>query len=153
LLLLAMGCATSAPRPQQTEPRGASPDDSNSGRSIAERVAKARTALHDTAMKFGADAPQTLEAADQLAAALEMEGDYAGAAALYDRAVKRRLKLLGPRDTRTTASIARLAAAYLAAGSYEKAEPLFYRVLDVTGEAAPNGESTAEVLNNLGVLY
>jgi tetratricopeptide (TPR) repeat protein len=68
---------------------------------------------------------------NDLAAVLRTEGDYAGAWALYARALAIAEKMLGPEHPQTAAILNNLAEVLQAQGDYAGAKPLNERVLTI----------------------
>jgi tetratricopeptide (TPR) repeat protein len=68
---------------------------------------------------------------DTLARSLAKSGDYAGAAALYEKLVDYETNLLGPREARLVA----LAAALQADGQFERAKQLYEEILRIAPES------------------
>ncbi len=114
----------------------------------------ARTALAEAERLLGAEHPQTLTSADNLAFLYQAQGGYAEAEPLFRRALAGRERVLGAEHPDTCQSVNNLAFLYQAQGRYGEAEPLYRRALaareQVLGADHPD---TLVSVNNLAFLY
>jgi len=95
---------------------------------------------------------EELYAAFQQAGKLEEQGDYASAAAKYERAVALAPRVFGPDASDTGIVLSRLASAYRQMGDSPKAEQLYLRSLRILEAAlGPDHTTVAQVLNNLAL--
>jgi tetratricopeptide (TPR) repeat protein len=102
---------------------------------------------------FGAEHPNTLASANNLAFLLERKGEYAEAEALYRRAMEASERVLGAEHPNTLTSVNNLAGLLMRKGEYAGAELLWRRALEarerVLGAEHP---STLMSANNLALL-
>ncbi len=86
--------------------------------------------------------------------ALELQGDPASLAPIWEKILEIREKVLGPDHPETATSLNNLAVLYANQGAYAKAEPLYLRALAINEKVlGPDHPETATSLNNLAVLY
>jgi len=103
---------------------------------------------------LGAENPQTLATAGELAWLALWQGRYAEAEALAGRTLELERLVVGPERPDTLFSMSTLAAAYRAQGKYPQAEALFSQVLEIRRRVlGPENPATLFSLNNLASAY
>ncbi len=84
---------------------------------------------------------------------LNIQGDYAGAAALYRRALEASERVLGPEHPDTLNSVNNLAVLLMSQGDYAGAAPLYRRALEARERVlGPEHPDTLTSVNNLAHL-
>jgi tetratricopeptide (TPR) repeat protein len=82
------------------------------------------------------------------------QGKYAAAEPLYQRALLKMEKALGPNHPLVAAVLNNLATLYQAQGRYAEAEPLYQRALSIYEKALrPDHPQVATTLENMAYLY
>src|SRR5438045_5288596 len=92
-------------------------------------VAAARKTLETAAAARGADSVEAADAASQLGNRLVDAGDFAGAIAAFDRALRIRVERLGEDDPKTRVALSNLANGYMANSEAGLAVPLLERAI------------------------
>jgi CHAT domain-containing protein/Flp pilus assembly protein TadD len=102
--------------------------------------------------KLGKDDPAVATRLYDLAVIYDSTGCYAGAEALYKRALEIQEKL-GKDDPAVAKSLRGLALLYWETGRYAEAEPLYKRALEIWEKFGKDDSDLALSLNNLAMLY
>ncbi|MDC0715205.1 CHAT domain-containing protein [Stigmatella sp. ncwal1] len=102
----------------------------------------------------GSGDPAVANSLDLLGILHGLQGEFAQAEPLHQRALALRDEVLGPNDPDVAASLTNLANLYYAQASYTRAEPLYLRALAIREELlGKNHPDVAASLNNLANLY
>ncbi|MGH3707340.1 MAG: tetratricopeptide repeat protein, partial [Pseudonocardiaceae bacterium] len=122
--------------------------------SLARAIPLAHTVLSDSRRLLGAEHPDTLGSANNLAGAYESAGRLEQAIPLFEQTLQERRRLLGAEHPDTLASANNLAGAYRSAGRLEQAIPLYEQTLQerrrLLGAEHPDTLASA---NNLAGAY
>jgi CHAT domain-containing protein/tetratricopeptide (TPR) repeat protein len=112
------------------------------------------TVLAQAAARPAAIEISELKSAVEQARALEAQGAFAEAAALWERILATVETQLGPQHPTTAITLSALANLVKAQGAYPRAEALYLRALAISERAnGPDHLDTATALNNLAALY
>mmetsp|Transcript_4240 Transcript_4240/g.13993 ORF Transcript_4240/g.13993 Transcript_4240/m.13993 type:complete len:96 (+) Transcript_4240:346-633(+) len=88
-----------------------------------------------------------------MALTVVLQGDYAGAKPLYERAIEIGEKTLGPNHPNLAIRLNNLAGLLEAQGLYTQAKPLYERAIEIDEKAlGPDHPDLATALNNLAEL-
>ena len=114
----------------------------------------AEEALAESEARLGPMHAEVAGAANRLANLRERAGDYAGAEALYRRALVITNRAFGWESAEAAAVQSNLATLYRRMGRHDQAETLYRQALEVAVKALGVGHrEVATILNNLAILY
>ncbi|MEI6712784.1 MAG: tetratricopeptide repeat protein [Verrucomicrobiota bacterium] len=121
---------------------------------LAESLHKRAIDIWDSSVLVGNRQLNLAYGLTSLAEVYRTQGLYAQAEPLYQRALRVREKLLGPKNRDVAGSLNNLAELYRAQGKPQQAIPLYERALDIWEESlGEDHPDIAALLNNLALVY